>query len=623
MKKQSERGLKYRFLIIGSLTFVLPFLIIAYLFYKDGIIFRLPQVLVFSLVLLLILSGFIILRRTFEDIFSFANVLKTSAETGNYKVLAGKSDLEELDEITNSFRGLVKKLDRSNRESNKRILELKTIGEVIELASKTLKIDELLDIVLEKAMVLSRAHSGAVFSVSEDDFTLIRAFGTDAHGKQAFLDRCRILSRAACEKKDAVYKETESVNKDEVCTPDESILLAIPIIVDNVAVGVLNLEYTDEKNGYTGDDEEILSIMIGEIGFAIKNALLYSKVEKHLREAKEQNQRLEMEIAERRRAEEALMTANQKIERLHSAAHRMQTLSLQNDVFDITIGVAEEVFATPFCVIYIADDGYLVPKAMSKQMKSVSVEAVSPKEENLAAKTYRIQKTYWLDGENCGPEETGFTSLMSAPIGDHGVFQMFSKQNGVFTDNDSKLLGLLLRHAAEALKRIALQDELQKEAIHDPLTGAYNRRYFDQVIDSELKRSLRYGHSVGFLMIDVNRFKFINDDLGHQMGDYVLQEIAKLLQGQIRDVDILIRYGGDEFLIILPETGDGIPIIVERIRKAVKLWNEEKGLFDFEVTLAIGAAFWDPAREMKLSEVLSEADQRMYEDKKSQSTQRK
>ena len=121
-------------------------------------------------------------------------------------------------------------------------------------------------------------------------------------------------------------------------------------------------------------------------------------------------------------------------------------------------------------------------------------------------------------------------------------------------------------------------------------------------------------------MVDINRFKEINDRFGHQMGDRVLREVGKLLQEQVRKVDSVVRYGGDEFLIVLPEKSSDTEAVVQRIRQALAKWNKKIPLLDFPLTLAIGTSYWHPGRAEPVEAALYDADRRMYMDKQAHQT---
>lgn len=162
-----------------------------------------------------------------------------------------------------------------------------------------------------------------------------------------------------------------------------------------------------------------------------------------------------------------------------------------------------------------------------------------------------------------------------------------------------------------------IQRQLERLARRDPLTDAYNRLFLEELLDQEEKRARRYEHPLTFVMVDVNRFKEINDRFGHAMGDRVLQEIASLLQEAMRETDYVVRYGGDEFLIVLPETGDrDTEATVQRIQAKVAERNKTNPLVDFPVTLAIGSAHWSSGSGQTMEQILAEADRLMYEDKR-------
>lgn len=147
------------------------------------------------------------------------------------------------------------------------------------------------------------------------------------------------------------------------------------------------------------------------------------------------------------------------------------------------------------------------------------------------------------------------------------------------------------------------------------MTGLYNRRYFNETLSQEIERSERYGYSVAFIMMDINGFKEINDRYSHQTGDEVLKEVANLLKNNVRSSDTLVRYGGDEFLIMLPETDGESKYTLARLQKNLKQWNQTSDLLDFPLTLAMGSSHWSPERKRDIEEALKEADRKMYEDK--------
>lgn len=161
----------------------------------------------------------------------------------------------------------------------------------------------------------------------------------------------------------------------------------------------------------------------------------------------------------------------------------------------------------------------------------------------------------------------------------------------------------------------ALEEKLVYMASHDQLTGLYNRHYFNEYIEKELRRSDRYGHPVAFLMADIDGFKSINDTFGHHVGDVVLRDVARLLAGSVRDIDTVVRYGGDEFLIVLVETDGEKDFVRERILAEVERRKIGQDILGFPVTISIGGSYLNPGEGSRLEEVLAEADRQMYQEK--------
>ena len=157
-----------------------------------------------------------------------------------------------------------------------------------------------------------------------------------------------------------------------------------------------------------------------------------------------------------------------------------------------------------------------------------------------------------------------------------------------------------------------LQNELRQLAVSDALTGLFNRRHLDTCLVRELDRSKRYGHELSILMFDVDHFKQFNDDHGHEHGDRVLQFIADTVRRSVRKIDIPCRYGGEEFLIILPETSfECAMAVAERVRAAVEAGSvDEKG-----VTISIGVATCPWIMANSPQQFIEAADKALYEAK--------
>jgi len=182
----------------------------------------------------------------------------------------------------------------------------------------------------------------------------------------------------------------------------------------------------------------------------------------------------------------------------------------------------------------------------------------------------------------------------------------------------------VLRFAVNAAEQIALtlaniqlRETLQTQAIQDPLTGLYNRRFFNDALRRELQRSARRDTSMALLMIDLDHFKRVNDARGHEAGDRLLREVAAMLRRGVRAEDVIARYGGEEFMVLLPETGlsEGV-VLAERLRMAFKELEVHHGGEPLgPLTLSVGVAA-RPESGTEVEELVQAADAALYRAKR-------
>lgn len=157
--------------------------------------------------------------------------------------------------------------------------------------------------------------------------------------------------------------------------------------------------------------------------------------------------------------------------------------------------------------------------------------------------------------------------------------------------------------------------ELSDQARRDPLTGLLNRATFDSCLGDEVDRASRYNRGVSLVLLDVDRFKSVNDRFGHPAGDQVLLSIAKILHSSLRHSDMAFRYGGDEFAAICPETGgEAMGTIMRRLEASVLRYRTEAKIME-EIGISWGIAAF-PTDAVEVSELIRLADERLYARKK-------
>lgn len=196
-----------------------------------------------------------------------------------------------------------------------------------------------------------------------------------------------------------------------------------------------------------------------------------------------------------------------------------------------------------------------------------------------------------------------------------GVFHLL-RENGALTEDDTRLVTPLAKQIGLALANIQLRDHLREQAIRDPLTGLYNRRYMTASLEQLLSRAKRKQTTIAVMMIDFDHFKRFNDTFGHEAGDFVLVNVTHEMKRNIRTDDIFCRYGGEEFCVVSPETSleDAVRIadkLVESIRHLdLRLNKKSLGA----LSISIGVSVY-PTHAETVEELLRLADAALYQAK--------
>lgn len=209
-----------------------------------------------------------------------------------------------------------------------------------------------------------------------------------------------------------------------------------------------------------------------------------------------------------------------------------------------------------------------------------------------------------------------FKSLIALPLFENkrliGILKFYSKEPDAFGTEDVRLLNYLGDISSSVVENSVLYRKMETLAVVDGLTGLYIRRYFIERLDEEIKRARQSEAAFSYLMIDIDHFKDCNDTHGHLFGDKVLKLLGEYLKDGLRDVDIIGRYGGEEFAVILPNTNmNGAKFVADRLRdsfsKLVISVNENEHM---KLTLSFGGVEYK--KGMKLTEVINKADKALY-----------
>lgn len=197
-----------------------------------------------------------------------------------------------------------------------------------------------------------------------------------------------------------------------------------------------------------------------------------------------------------------------------------------------------------------------------------------------------------------------------------GVMNLSNIDAGFLTEENFAKINTIAQHLSLAMKNSLLHEKVKMQSIVDELTQLYNRRYLYTVLENEINREKRFNQGLSILMLDIDYFKKINDENGHASGDKVLKKLSDTIKKNIRKIDTAGRYGGEEFVIILPFTNEaGAKIVAERIRKNIEddVFISQKGN-EIKITVSIGISRYH--KNESADSFIDRSDTAMYDAKK-------
>lgn len=375
--------------------------------------------------------------------------------------------------------------------------------------------------------------------------------------------------------------------------------LSVPISHEGHRVGAL-LVYSSAPRRFGPEDIRLLTLVANQAGAAIERARLYAQSIVQTNE---------------------LRTLAQISEALNRAETADTTLRL------VLTEALKLVNDEQGCIILVEPDGSTlrlytwlgIPERSVEQFNDRHFQKYHGIFANSIMRGEFTEVSTGVDTQTADDyADTLLAQKVNVPLKTDGKTIGVISLNGLPVNEQARRMLLALADlAATAIAKSRLYERTQVLAVTDELTGLFNRRGFFDLGQREFERARRFGRPVAAILIDVDHFKAVNDDYGHAAGNVVLADMASLCRAEIRDVDLLGRYGGEEFVLLLPETTEiGGDQAAERLRGAVAGHRFQSGRGELQLTISLGLAILADS-DQTLAELIDRADQALYQAKRS------
>jgi diguanylate cyclase (GGDEF)-like protein len=418
----------------------------------------------------------------------------------------------------------------------------------------TFDLDEVLQQILTIAREYFHLQNVAILLMDKNELYVRCQVGwDDGHDKVRLPLGAGITGAAAHQKrpiyaadvtKDARYIQSTKKTRSE---------LAIPLMVRDHVVGVLDCQ-SHNLNHFDSETIDLLTLFSTQASMALQNARLYS--------------------LERHRASQ--------LEAINAIAQQMTAVLDLKDLLSKVCFLIQKEFQVCQVSVLLKDEEELVLRASHGKLAAPIAEGerLSAGEElwhrALDAGKTLVENKVKANLETAPHAETG--SRMCIPLVSFGqtlgVLVLDTARADAFNANDMQPLESAADICATAIQNAHYVERVKQLAYLDGLTGIFNRRFFELRIIEEIERARRFGTGLAVLMIDIDQFKRLNDEFGHLLGDEVLRQVSSIVHQELRKIDVLCRYGGEEFAILLSQTNAIHALgVAEKLRKIVEAWQ--------------------------------------------------
>ena len=399
------------------------------------------------------------------------------------------------------------------------------------------------------------------------------------------------ITGAAAKQKRPIY--SPDVSKDPRYIPSVKNTrseLAIPLMVRDEVVGVLDC-HSENPNHFDAETIDLLMLFSTQASMALQNAKLYS--------------------LERRRA--------LQLEAINAIAKQTTAVLDLKELLAKVCSLIQHAFPVSHVSVLLKEEEEIVLRAHhGKLTPSIPEGGRLAVNEGLWGRALASGKTVIENDVKSATDYIGFyletASRMCIPLVSFGqtlgVLVMDSAVKEAFRESDVQSLESVADICSNAIQNAHYVDRVKQLAYLDGLTGIFNRRYFEMRIGEEIERARRFGAGMAVIMVDIDQFKRLNDEFGHLLGDEVLRQVSSIFHQQLRKIDVVCRFGGEEFAILLSQTNPQHAFsVAEKLRRMIETW-QFPGV-PRPVTISAGAATY-PDHGTTRDELMKAADAGLY-----------
>jgi diguanylate cyclase (GGDEF)-like protein len=487
---------------------------------------------------------FIIFISTIPVIFLVSKIKKMSIIINEIKTSLYIKEGKSLDEVKfDNINSLFKEIDKIKREIRVLQFENRILYDTALAIHNTDSIQELLDIILARLTTHTHADFGLIFLLENQELNL-KAYSNvlDKDIKKTSFKIGEGLVGWSVHKNEPILAEDVQVDSRYInCINNTKAQITIPIKMYGIILGVLVLG-SEETSHFSDSDFKLIKTISGEIGLAINNAKLTDNLKKE----------------------------NQNNHMLFELTKKITSSVDLNEVGKIGVKTVTEVINAKSCILAVFDE-------VDQELKVIASHGTFKDRLQFIELKGTVEEAFKEKYPTKIETDGGYSYCIPIASGEKSMGILHLNTDRLLTKEEIDLINSTITPLSSALENAFRYKSVESLAIRDGLTNMYNRRYFNEVLGDYIEKCKKHNGNLSLVMLDIDNYKKYNDTYGHQLGDILLKKVAEVLESNLREEDIISRYGGDEFTIILPDTD------IEAARNLMETIRENISNYKFEV----------------------------------------